>query len=372
MERISLYQLFALTVFFQIGTTIIFGFGASAGKDAWIVTIMSSIIGLFAIGIYLLLMYLNPGLTLVEWFPAHFGKWFGTVLAWNYPLLFLYEAGRVLNDVKYLTTSLILVDTPFWAVMLLMLLAVSFLQLCGIEVLGRLGEILLPYFLLLIFLIMILLIFSDVMMVENFKPVLEDGWSTLWKASFPLGASQGFAQTLEFAMIWTLVNSSQKNIVKTTLFATLVSGVLILITVMSIISVLGEYYFKSEIYPMFSLVSRISIGEAVKNLDAFAVLLFILSSFFKISLHMFFAIRGIQLLAKIKDRQKLIIPVAIVLFYLGYSLSSNIQEHLKVAFEVFPYNLWIPLLWILPILLLLVTLIKKQFTQKNQFRKDKE
>ena len=372
MERISLYQLFALTVFFQIGTTIIFGFGASAGKDAWIVTIISTVLGLFAIGIYLILMYLNPGLTLVEWFPAHFGKWVGTVLAWNYPLLFLYEAGRVLNDVKYLTTSLILVDTPFWAVMLLMLLAVAFLQLCGIEVLGRIGELLLPYFLLLIFLIMILLFFSDVIKVENLKPVLQDGWMPIWKASYPLGASQGFAQTLEFAMIWTLVNSSQKNIVKTTIFATLFSGIFILITVMSIISGLGEFYYKSEVYPMFSLVARISIGEVIKNLDAFAVLLFIISSFFKISLHLFFAIRGIQLLLKIKNRQKLIIPVTILLFYLGYSLSSNIQEHLKVAFEVFPYNLWIPLLWILPILLLLVTLIKKQFILKKQFGNDKE
>lgn len=371
-ERISLTQLFALTVFFQIGTTIIFGFGASAGKDAWIVTIMSTALGLAAIGVYLLLMYLNPGLTLVEWFPAQFGKWMGTVLAWNYPLLFLYEAGRGLNDVKYLATSLILVDTPFWAVIILMLLAIAFLQLCGIEVLGRTGEIFLPYFLLMIFLIIILLFFSDVLKVENLHPILKDGWLPIWKASFPLGASQGFAQTLEFAMIWTLVNSSPKNIVKTTCFATLFSGIVIFITVIMILTGLGDYFYKSEIYPMFTLVSKVNIGGVIKNLDAFAVLLFILSSFFKITLHLFFAIRGIQLLANIKDRRKLIIPITILSIYLGYSLSSNIQEHLKVAFEVFPYNLWIPFLWILPILLLFVTLIKKLFIQKKQLVKYEE
>jgi spore germination protein KB len=91
MKRISLSQLFTLTVFFQIGTTIIFGFGASAGRDAWIVTIISFILGSIAIGIYLILMKLHPGLTLVEWFPAQFGKWIGTPIAWLYPLLFLYE-----------------------------------------------------------------------------------------------------------------------------------------------------------------------------------------------------------------------------------------------------------------------------------------
>lgn len=371
-ERISLTQLFALTVFFQIGTTIIFGFGASAGKDAWIVTIISTALGLFAIGVYLILMYLHPGLTLVEWFPAQFGKWLGTILAWNYPLLFLYEAGRGLNDVKYLTTSLILVDTPFWAVIILMLVAVSFLQLCGIEVMGRIGEIFLPYFLLMIFLIIILLFFSDVLKIENLQPVMKDGWLPIWKASFPLGASQGFAQTLEFAMIWTLVHSSQKNIVKTTIFATLFSGMVIFITVIMIIAGLGEYMYKSEIYPMFTLVSKVTIGDVVKNLDAFAVLLFILSSFFKISLHLFFAIRAIQLLTKIKDSRKIIISIALLSIYLGYSISSNIQEHIKVAFEVFPYNLWIPFLWVLPILLLVVTLLKKIFIQKKQLVKYEE
>lgn len=368
MERISLYQLFVLTVFFQIGTTIIFGFGASAGKDAWIVTIISTVLGLSAIGVYLTLMYFNPGLTLVEWFPAQFGKWIGIPLAWNYPLLFLYEAGRGLNDVKYMTTSLILEDTPFWAILILMLLAISFLQLCGIEVLGRIGEIFLPYFLLMIFLIILLLFFSDVLKVENLQPVIKGGWLPIWKASFPLGASQGFAQTLEFAMIWTLVNSDRKSIVKTTFFATMFSGIVILITVIMIITGIGEYFYKSEIYPMFSLVSKVNIGGVIKNLDVFAVLLFIISSFFKITLHLFFAIRGIQLLAKIKNSHKIIIPIAILSIYLGYSISLNSQEHLKVAFEVFPYNLWIPFLWVLPVLLLFVTLIKKIYVQKRQLR----
>ncbi|WP_157382163.1 GerAB/ArcD/ProY family transporter [Schinkia azotoformans] len=48
MEQISLYQLFVLTVFFQIGTTIIYGFGAAAGRDAWIVTILSFLLDFLA------------------------------------------------------------------------------------------------------------------------------------------------------------------------------------------------------------------------------------------------------------------------------------------------------------------------------------
>lgn len=373
MERISLYQLFILTVFFQVGTTIIFGFGAAAGNDSWIVTMISLIIGLFAISIYLLLSYLNPGLTLVEWFPAQFGKWIGTPIAWLYPLLFLYEVGRILNDVKYLTTTIILVDTPFLAIIIFFLIAVAYLQFCGIEVIARMGEIFFPYFLAMILGSIILIFASDILKIENLLPILKNGWKPIFESAFPLGASQGFAQSLELAMIWLLVNSSQKELVKTTLFATTFSGLIILITVMMIITGLGEFFYKTESFPMFTLVSKVNIGGIIKNLDAFAVLLFIISSFFKISLHMFFAIRGIQILTKIENSHKLIIPIVILSIYLGYSVSANFQEHIKVAIEVFPYNLWILLLWILPILLLIVTLINRAINKgKKNFEQMKE
>jgi hypothetical protein len=37
-----------------------------ASKDAWIVTIVSTFLGILAIAVYLLLMNLNPGLTYLE------------------------------------------------------------------------------------------------------------------------------------------------------------------------------------------------------------------------------------------------------------------------------------------------------------------
>lgn len=366
MQRISRYQLFVLTVFFQIGTNIIFGFGAAAGKDSWIVTLVSLLLGLMAIGVYLTLAHYNQGLTLVEWFPAQLGKWIGTPIAWLYPLLFLYEVGRILNDVKYLTTTIILIETPFIAVMILFLLVVAYLQFCGIEVLARIGEIFFPYFLGVIFIVILLIFVSDVPKMENLLPVLNNGWDPVLQSSFPLGASQGFAQTLELAMIWSLVQASHREVVRTTLLATLFSGLIILVTVLMIITGIGEFFYKMESFPMFALVSKVNIGGIIKNLDAFGVLLFIISSFFKISLHMFFAIRGIQILAGMETSQKLIIPITLLSIYLGYSVSSNFQEHIKVAIEVFPYNLWILLLWILPVLLLIVTIFNKGMRKRKK------
>ncbi len=365
MERLSRSQLFVLTVFFQIGTTIIFGFGGAAGKDAWIVTIVSVILGLVAISMYLTLMSLNPGLTLVEWFPAQFGKWIGTPIAWLYPMLCLYEVGRILNDVKFVTTTLILYETPYMVIIIFFILVCAYLQYCGIEVLGRMSEIFFPYLLITIFLTLLFVSISDILKIENLQPVLKDGWVPILKASFPLGASQGFAQTLELAMIWSIVNAGKKDIIKTTILGTLFSGLMILLIVIVIISGIGEFAYKTENFPMFTLVSKVDIGEVIKNLDIFAVILFIISAFFKISLHMFFAIRGIQILLKINNSRRIIIPITVLAIYLGYSVSWNFQEHLQVAVEVFPFNLWILLLWIFPILLLIVTLFKRYARKRH-------
>ncbi|WP_251554850.1 GerAB/ArcD/ProY family transporter [Neobacillus muris] len=355
----SQYQLFALTLFFQIGTTIIFGFGASAGKDAWIAAIVSTVLGILAVGTYLILMYLNPGLTLVEWFPAQLGKWIGTPIAWLYPFLFLYELGRVLNDIKYMLQSLIFPDTPFLPLIVPFLLILAYGQLKGIEVLGRVGELILPIFLFLFIILAGLIWGSNILAASNLRPILEAGWLPIFKASFPLGASQGFAQSIELAMIWTLTKGPFKTIAKINFAAVIASGLIILASQLMLIMGLGEFNYQTEIFPMYILIRKIRIGNFIQNLDLIGVMFMMITAFFKASLHMFFAIRSIQLLTKIEDSRKLLLPVILLGLYLGYSVSSSITQHLKVALEVFPHALWIPLLWVLPFLLIMITIIKK-------------
>ncbi|MBP2076452.1 hypothetical protein J2Z64_000664 [Oceanobacillus polygoni] len=93
MERISVYQLFTITVFFQLGTSVIFGFATAAGRDAWLAILISTAFGILLILMYVALMKLNPGLAFVEWFPTQLGKWIGMPIAWLYPLMFCMWQG---------------------------------------------------------------------------------------------------------------------------------------------------------------------------------------------------------------------------------------------------------------------------------------
>ncbi|WP_114496870.1 GerAB/ArcD/ProY family transporter [Fontibacillus phaseoli] len=65
-----------------MGTTVIFGFASEAGRDAWLASAISAVLGACLMLVYLFIFKATGGLTLVEWFPSVFGKWWGTLFSW--------------------------------------------------------------------------------------------------------------------------------------------------------------------------------------------------------------------------------------------------------------------------------------------------
>jgi spore germination protein KB len=364
VEKISNYQLLSLTILYQIGTTTIFGFATDAGRAAWISVLISTVIGVSLNLIYLKLMDLNPGLTFVQWFPKQFGKWIGTPIAWMYILQLLYVGGRIIGDLRSLIPNILLPKTPHPVTSAVLLVVVTYALYSGIENIGRLGEIFFPILFIITALLIILLFFSDVINLQYIKPYLGDGWKVIWKAVWPLGITQTFGQTIEFAMIWPLVNQPDK-VKKTVVQATIISGLYIAIVDLLAVLGLGETIFKRSIFPAFRLTRLIGVGDFIQNLDALNVLLFLVAAFFKLCMHLYNAIRGIQQLTYAKSSRTFIIPAVLIVFYLGLYMAKNSTEHIEAGLKIMPYNLWLPLFLILPIILLIVSLIRSGIEKRR-------
>ncbi|MBW7572010.1 GerAB/ArcD/ProY family transporter [Caproiciproducens faecalis] len=366
MERISSYQLFSMTVLFQVGTTIIFGFSSSAGRDAWISCLISTGIGVLTVSLYLFLMKSQPGLTLVEWFPAQFGRWIGTPIAWMYPLLFIYDAGRAMGDIKDLISVTILPLTPHFVIMIALLAVIAYALYGGIENLARIGGIWMPIMLFLYLIVVVLIAVSGIIDFRNIQPFVDKGWGNVMKAVWPLGITQTFGESIEFAMIWPLVKE-EKKIVKYTLVATMTSGLLICSIDIFAILVLSEKYFSNSLYPIYTLVQQIEVSDFIENLDSISVILFLTTAFFKTGLHIFSAVYGMQKLLKTKSYKTFILPVTAAVAFLALTMARSVLEHFEAGLKILPYNLWVPLFYILPALLFIVVAIKrlKQVKQKN-------
>ncbi|MFB9758200.1 GerAB/ArcD/ProY family transporter [Ectobacillus funiculus] len=364
MERISVFQLFTMTVFLQIGTTVIFGFASSAGRDAWLAILISTVIGLIMIVLYTFLMEMNSGLTLIEWFPAQLGRWLGVPLAWLYPLMILYTSGRVFSDLKALVPATLLPGTPSWFVVAAMLLVIIYCLFSGIEILARFTEYLLPVLFFLFIIEIILLFSSGVVDFKHVQPVLGQGWGKVWSAVWPTGITQTFAETLVLAIIWPSVKKREK-VRKTTIIATLLSGLTISAFSLMEILVLGEGIVDHSMYPLYVLVRQISIADFLENLDAMVALNMIITAYIKVTIYLFAAIRAIQVLLNMLDNRPIIFPVAAITYLLGMTMSTNINEHIYVGVTIFPLYVWVPLLIILPIVLLIVTLIRRKWLKQH-------
>jgi spore germination protein KB len=366
MEKISTYQLFSMLVLFQIGSTVVFGFAADAGKDAWIVTLLSNILGSFLILLYLMLMRMHPGMTLVQWFPSQFGRWFGIPVAWFYPLAFIYVAGRVLRDFAEMITSTVLPETPLWVILISFSLVIAYGLYAGIEPIGRLGGFFFPTMVVMTYLVLIiLLISSGIVDLRQLLPILDHGWSTVWKSLWPLNVTVPYGETIVFAMIWPLVNQ-QKHIPKVTWLATAFYGFLMVMGDVLAIASLGEGIVKRSVFPFYVLVRQINVAEFIQNLDVIVVLQFGTIGFFKIVLFMFGAIRGIQQLTGLANSRRLILPAVTLLAVASQFMATNISEHLYIGLKIVPHLLWIPLFIALPLLLFMVTWIRMKRSMKKR------
>lgn len=354
MHKITSYQLFTMTFIFQLGTTIIFGFGGTAGRDAWIGELISSALGVVIILVYTTLMRMNPGLSLVQWFPAQFGRWVGTPIAWVYPLVFLYFVGRIIADIRDMVSTTLLNNTPLILITGLFALIIAFCLYGGTQIIARLGELFLPIVIIIFSIEIILLFGSGVMHIRNIQPVMENGWGPIWNVVYPAGVTQSFGEAIVLAMFWPEAKTPSK-VMKITIISTVLSGIMITCLDLFAISVFGGV-FSRFLYPLYTLLSLISIGKFIENLQMFGVLYFLMTALLKSVIYMFGALKGIQQLTKMKSYRSLIIPSCLLSLILGMTMSKNITEHIYYHhFKILVPYVSVPLHLVLPVILLIVT-----------------
>ncbi|QMV43072.1 GerAB/ArcD/ProY family transporter [Cohnella cholangitidis] len=372
MIRISKYQLFASIVLFQIGTTIIFGFSSEAGRDAWIAALLSTVAGCCFIFLVSVMMRLQPGLTLVQWFPTQFGLGLGVPLAWLYPLLFIYVAGRIIGDIRFFVNMMMLPGTPVWAVIVPLMLVVSYILFSGLEVLCRIASILFPIILILFILEIMLLNGAKILHLDYLRPIMGAGWERVWD-QWQLGISQTFGESILFAMFWTNLNTKdRKKLPKVMVIATLFTGVLISIMNLMNVMALGESVLQRSVFPNLTVLRLVSVADFLENLDALGMMYFTVTAFLKISFYLMAAVMAVKQLTLAKSNGLIIILVTSIASVMGLTMASNLSEHLEVAFNNFPRYLWLPLTIYLPLLLLIVAGIRTKWKKGQPFLPERQ
>lgn len=359
MIMISPYQLFSLMVLFQFGTTVIFGFASGAGRDAWIAASMSFLVGALLIAGYAAITKLNGSVSLVGWFRRRLGTWLGTMLAWVYPVAFIYDAGRGISDLKFLLPLTLLPETPPWFFTAAFMMVVVYVMYAGIEVLCRVAGVLLPVLIVFILLETVLLAASGSLRADYLQPILGEGVGRVAANVWPIGITQTYGQSIEMAAFWVMLNK-RGHLGKISVGATLFAGLFIALFDLLAIAALGEHVFKEMIFPAFTILKLSSIADFLENLDALGALYFMCTVFIKMSVHLFAAFLCIRELTGAAAQNHAAIWITAGSAYgIGMTMADNFSEHLHVGIKIIPNVLWVPLYLIVPAFILLLSVIGK-------------
>jgi len=301
-------------------------------------------------GIYAAIASLNPSKTLVDILKEKMGKVIGNMFAVLYIWYFIHLASLVFRNFGEFICTVTFPETPMVVVIGLFAVILVYAINSGIEVIGRLSELLVPVIPLVVLIISLSLI--TVHDFTAFLPILENGITPVLNAAFGF-ISFPFGEAIAFLMLFPHLNKKEK-LKKVVFVSAAVSTLLGIILFFRDIFVLGsDLMARSTFIP--HLTSLLIPGLNVEPLVDINLLI---GGGVKISVCIYAAARALSQIAGIDDYRKLTGAISTFCVVLSIWVYENVLEMFNWAEKVWLYYS-IPFQIVVPLLLLLLSLRKK-------------
>lgn len=359
------FQFYCTVYLFEMGTSSLIGLSESAKQDAWISVMISTIIGIFLFYIYLKLNEFYPDLSLIQYVHKIVGKYPGKVLGIIYIIYFIYIAGRDLRDFEELLVNTLFNSSSLISIGILMMFLILYTVYKGFEPFARGNEILFFLTNIFVFTVIGFEIISHVINLDNLKPILENGWKPVFKAAFPETVTYPFGEVVAFTMFIKYVNRPE-IIMKSGLSSLATAGFILTLFTIKNIAILGVSTFERATYPTLTAVSFVNIANFVTRFDPIIIMLMVLGGFVKISVFFFCAISGASDYFNVKQSEKLVYPIGVIIVLISVLMASNFVAHYREGLKFVPYFLHIPLQMVIPIFLLIIVLIKRKINTNSK------
>ncbi|WHH61157.1 endospore germination permease [Petroclostridium sp. X23] len=361
--KISNAQLFLLLIGFVFGNTAIVNPAAAALQDSWLAFIIAWIGGLALLGIYISISNMNPSKNLIEILIDNFGKILGNITAALYIWYFIHLAALVTRDFGEYMVTVMFPETPILFIISCICITVAYVVKNGLEVIARSNELLTLAIPLLVAAIFLALI--NQYNFNNLFPFLEKGVKPVLKVSFGVLAFP-FGEIVAFLMIFPHLKN-RKDLVKTSYFAIIAVGFMLLSVILRDLLVLGPDMLSRVTFP-----PQIST-ELIPNItiQPFVAINLLVSGGVKIAVATYAAVIGITQLFNLDDYKPFVLPVVAIVASLSIWVYDNIFDVFQWAAEIWAYYS-VPFQILIPLLLVIISWIKKIKTQNISLKEMKE
>jgi spore germination protein KB len=358
VERISLYQLAATIILFQVGSSPLFLLASEAKQDAWISVFIAMVCGLGLLTfITLEIQRLEPEKNLIEILTDYFGKIVGLILSWSYVIYFIYKSVRNVREFGDLTIEYLLPESPLQVICGILMLVSGYAVFKGVEVFFRVSEFLLPFIAFLYAALFLILMFAGVVQSNQLLPVLQEGIRPAVSAALPEVISFPFGEMVLFLMFWSYAKEN-RAMTKTTLKAYCLAGLFLVFTNAFIIAAIGPALAGAGGIPLMLAASLADISRVIERMDPFVAILLFTGVLIKQTAYYMGATLALASIFKTSPRRMLLPAGAAI--YTGSMMFRSLMQHVWFGFE---YNIkyHFPIFQIvLPILLLIVMKLRSK------------
>lgn len=333
--------------------------GVSGGTpDTWISLIFS---GLVFIGIGWALCTLCmkfPGKTVFEFAREITGKWIAYVVGLAFIIYFLVSSAFEIRIMAEVTGMYLLEGTPQWAIVMVFMWIGMYMITGGFGVMIRVFEVILP--ITLIIFVVEILFASELFELKNLRPLLGDGVMPLVKGLKPaLIAYSGF----EVMLVVNAYMKNPKESRKAIVWGISISMLFFLITFLMVIGSLSLEGVRNRIWPTLALVRSYEIeGLIFERFESWLLVIWIMQIFSTFGLKHYCASRGIVGLFRVPKKFILFVFLLIPVVYLIAMIPHDVNETLALGNLL--GNSFILLFGVIPLLLLLLTLLRKKGGQQ--------
>lgn len=360
MEKIKLgtHEMGSLTAALTCGGAIVVSSSALASYakiESWFPVIITAVWGLGMLWVNLSLCSLYPDKTFAEIIFVVFGKWLGRLIVGGFVYFCFLMTSQNIWYIGNMMVTQYFTETPFAAVDLLFVIAMTVGLLYGIEAIARASNIFIVFISVVLLLAMVLVIPN--IHPRNFTPVFEEGLLPSLKGALLLSSytvSPLVLLNMIFAANVSDIKKAKKSMVKGYLWAMF----LIIVPSVITIGVLGPDITSKSLYPTFLLAKEINVGIIFSRLEALITSVWIISNFTTDILFFYAGYVALVQLIGIKNAKRLVLPLG--LFVLVFSDIVYPDINYQMEWDVYtciPYLITMGIL--LPISVLVLGKIKK-------------
>lgn len=356
-EKISALQM-AMSLFPSIIATAILSVPSItaqyARNDLWLSPILASVVGLLTVYIAVQLQKLYPGQTVTEFSIAIIGRFAGKAVGLIILLFYLQNTGEITRIYSQFINISFLPKTPEIVVIASMVFICACCVYGGLEVIGRVAQLLFPLFILPIILLIFFL--SPDFEPANILPMFEKGVMPSIKGA--IAPAGWFAEFFVITFFLPFL-ADKKNAMKHGMRSVIGAMLTLVIVNLIVLFVMGTTT-ANTVYPLMNVARYANMVGFFENMEAIVMAVWIAGVFVKTSVFFYAVALSTAQLLNLSDYRIVVWPLAILIIEFSFWGIPSAMQMSLYNLTGFPfYSLFIQL--IIPLILLVTAVLRKKF-----------